>query len=154
MAIDLPKEIIPQPLTRVQDHSQPTGLILTNEAGLRKKNPRWQLVEQVVRELDMGSGNSFCGLERPGDSYVQTLHGFNEYHLEWRINLDALQGYTHYRACYPGASPKGIELKKHDCTNSGEHRDLVHIDEVIDAFRAFYRGEGMPGWLDWRVLDI
>jgi len=58
---------------------------LENEAGLKRRNPPWPLVERVVRELDEGHGNSFAILSLPGNTYVQTIRGFNGWHLEWRI---------------------------------------------------------------------
>ena len=152
MISTIPKQSETLPLSKTKARQQQDGLILQNQAGLRRKNPPWKLVEQVIREIDVGHGNSHCCLEAPGNTYIQTLHGFNGYHLEWRITSGAT--YTHYRACYPGASPKLIELKKHDTVNSGEHRDLLHLEDVIDSFRVFYRGEGMPALLEWRVIDI
>jgi hypothetical protein len=131
------------------------GLLLKNEAGLSRKNPSWQLVETVVREIDDGHGNSFCVLEASNGHYIQTLRGFNGYHLEWRMFTTAEEkGYVHYRACYPGASPKFMELKKHDFTDPGEHRDLLLLDDVVDGFRSFYSGNSMPAWLEWRSLAI
>ena len=152
MISTVPKQPKTLPLPKTEARPQQSGLILTNQGGLRRKNPPWQLVEQVIREIDVGHGNSHCCLEAPGYNYIQALHGFNGYHLERRITTSA--NYTHYRACYPGASPKLIELKKHDNINSGEHRDLLHLEDVIDAFRAFYYADGMPALLEWRILDI
>ncbi len=152
MIATIPKQAETLPLSKTEARHQQDVLILTNQAGLRRKNPPWKLVEQVIREIDVGHGNSHCCLESPGCTYIQALHGFNGYHLEWRITNAAT--YTHYRACYPGASPKLIELKKHDNVNSGEHRDLLHLEDVIDSFRAFYRGDGMPAFCEWRILNI
>lgn len=151
----LPMKTRSLPLPKTQTNPQHDSLILTNQAGLRRMNPKWQLVTQVISELDTGQGNSFCCLEAPGFSYIQTLHGFNGYHLEWRESQPGEQkSYSHFRASYPGASSKIFELKKHDNMNSGEYRDLLRLEDVIDAFGAFYRGEGMPAWLEWRTLDI
>ena len=152
MISTLSKQAESETLSKTKPFRKQAGLILTNQAGLRRKNPSWKLVEQVIREIDVGHGNSHCCLEAPGDSYIQTLHGFNGYHLEWRVTNGS--NYTHYRACYPGASPKLFELKKHDNMNPGEHRDLVHLEDVIDSFRSFYRGEDMPAFFDWRILEI
>ena len=131
------------------------GLILSNEHGLRRKNPSWEVVTVVVRGLDAGCGNSFCILEDPDSNYVQALRGFNGYHLEWH---EALAGessmFQQYRASYHGGSPKRIELKKADYLSRGEHKDLMLLDEVIDAFSAFYSAAGKPGWLDWRTIDV
>jgi len=150
--VPAPSQGVSVPLPKAKQRPQRYNLVLRNQAGLRRRNPPWNLVERVIREIDTGCGNSHCCLETPGNTYIQTLHGFNGYHLEWRISGTA--EYTHYRGCYPGGSTKRAELKKHDYVNSGEHRDLLHLDEVIDAFRAFYCGEGLPAWLEWRILDI
>ena len=142
---------------KVKTMDQPgwNGLILRNQGGLCRKNPPWRLVEKVVREIDSGYGNSFCILEASGDEYVQALRGFNGYHLERRTSQKRDERrYVHYRACYPGASLKAIELKKHDKINSGEHRDLLLLDDVVDGFRSFWKGEGMTPWLEWRILEI
>jgi hypothetical protein len=113
------------------------GLRLTNEAGLRRKNPPWRLVEQAIRALDTGTGNSFCCLSTPDNTYIQTLHGFNGYHLEWRITGPAEPGgYTHYRAGYPGGSVKAFELKKHNHINPGEHRGNRHLQFFYSFMRA------------------
>ena len=131
------------------------GLILSNEHGLRRKSPSWELVTVVVRGLDAGYGNSFCILEDPDSNYVQALRGFNGYHLEWheaKIGEPCL--FQQYRASYHGGSSKSFELKKSDQTSQGEHKDLMPLDEVIDAFSAFYSAAGKPGWLDWRPIDV
>lgn len=134
---------------------QRPGLTLTNEAGVSWNNPEWTLIEQVIRELDTGSGNSFCCLE-VGDKWVQTLHGFNGYHVEWCPNTVAEDNsFAIWRASSLGGSPSVAELKKHDgYTNPGEHRDLLHLDDVLTAFCALYDGIGMPTSLAWRVLDL
>ena len=153
--MNIVSDVHPLPLSKAEAQPRHDGLILTNQAGLRRKNPRWRLVEQVINELDPGHGNSFCCLEAPGYTYIQTLRGFNGSHLEWRItSADGQGSYAHYRASYFGGSPKIIELKKHDYVNSGEYRDLLHVEDVIDAFRAFYGGNGMPAWLEWRILGV
>lgn len=131
-------------------------LTLKNEARTCHKNPQWALIEQVIRDLDTGYGNSFCRLEAGAYDYIQSLHGFNGYHLEWSINSTTdNRRYILYRASYPGGSSEIVELRKHDgYANPGEHRDLLQIDAVLDAFRAFYRAEGKPPSLEWRMLDI
>jgi hypothetical protein len=143
------------PCTQLAPKLRRVGLLLTNEEGLHHKNPPWRRVEQAIRALDTGTGNSFCCLSTPDNTYIQTLHGFNGYHLEWRITGPAEPGgYTHYRAGYPGGSVKAFELKKHNHINPGEHRDLLHLEDVVDSFRAFHRGAGQPAWLNWRPLDL
>ena len=144
----------PETRTKTRSRAHANGMLLTNEEGLRRKDPSWPLVERVVRELDQGTWNSFCCLNSPDGSYIQTLHGFNGYHLEWREYGSVAKGYVHWRASYPGGSGKKVELKKHDFVSEGEHRDLLHLDDVVDAFRAFHSGSGMPVWLEWRDLGI
>lgn len=130
-------------------------LIISNEGGLRKKGPTWRLVETVVSEIDPGRGNSFCVLEDIDGDYVQALRGFNGYHLEWHeAALGVTGSFQQYRAGYLGGSEKSFELKKHDHLSQGEFRDLLPVEEVVDAFRAFYNGAGRPGWLDWRLIDV
>lgn len=131
-------------------------MVLGNQAGLRRRNPSWSLVERVIRELNPGFGNSHCILALPSNTYVQALRGFNGWHLEWRISDPSLgaSAYIHLRACHPGGSQKPFELKKHDCMSCGEYRDLMHLEDVIGSFRAFHQGDGLPPWLEWRDLDI
>lgn len=129
------------------------GMLLKNQGGLAKRNPSWELVEKAVRELDPGHFNSYACLSDPGNSYIQCLHGFNGYHLEWRITNPS-GSYVHYRACYPGGSKKSFELKKHDFVSEGQHRDLLNLEDVIDAFHAFHSRQGLPGFLKWRELDL
>lgn len=145
-----------RPLTKPLSRAVPSrdGMELENEAGLKRRNPPWPLVERVVRELDEGHGNSFAILSLPGNTYVQTIRGFNGCHLEWRITGASLEDYVHYRAACLGGSAKEIELKKYDAMGDGQHRDLLGPDDVTDAFRAFYRGEEPPAWLEWRELQI
>lgn len=130
-----------------------SGMLLENEKGDCIRNPRWQVVERIVRELDPGHFNSFACLSLPENTFVQCLCGFNGYHLEWRIT-DPAGDYAHCRACYPGASTKAFELKKHDCISKGEYRDLLHLEDVLDAFRAFHQDAGLPGFLEWRGIEI
>jgi Leucine-rich repeat (LRR) protein len=139
----------------IGSRSQQHRLILRNEAGVIYKNPEWPLIEQVIRELDTGSGNSFCCLE-VGDKWVQTLHGFNGYHVEWCLNSAAEDDrFAIWRASSLGGSSGVAELKKHDgYTNLGERRDLLHLDDVLGAFRAFYDGLEMPTSLAWRTLNL
>src|SRR5689334_22414477 len=60
------------------------ALVLTNAAGLTRKDPPWWLVEQVVCDLEPGH-NRYCCLSAPGGDYLQTLRGFDGYHLELRL---------------------------------------------------------------------
>ncbi len=128
-------------------------MLLDDEIGRKFKNPPWSLVERVIRNLDPGHFNSFACLSLPGNTYVQCLCGFNGWHLEWRISKKSRK-YVHYRACNPDGSKKPFELKKHDWVNSGEHRDLLKIEDVLDAFHAFHQGLGLPEHLEWRKIDI
>ncbi len=123
-------------------------LILSNEKGLRMENPDWATVETVILQIDPGRGNSFCILESPRRGFVQALHGFNGYHLEWH------EGNQHWRGAFPGGSNKRFELKKHDRVSPGEYRDLLPVEEVIESFLAFYRSTGKPAWLVWRSIEI
>ena len=129
------------------------SLLLTNEKGDEINNPHWQVVERIVRELNPGHFNSYACLSLPGNTYVQCLHGFNGWHVEWRIT-DPSGDYGHFRAGYPGGSSKAVELKKHDRVSEGEFRDLLHLDDVLDALRAFHQDQGLPGFLKWRRLDV
>jgi hypothetical protein len=129
------------------------SLLLTNEKGNEIHNPPWQVVERIVRELNPGYFNSYACLSLPGNTYVQCLHGFNGWHVEWRIT-DPSGDYAHYRAGYPGGSSKAFELKKHDFVSKGEFRDLLHLDDVLDALRAFHQDQGLPGLLEWRRFDV
>lgn len=144
-----------QPNLEADPQITPEGLILTTEAGLNCDDPPWQLVDEVLNKLDPGNGDSFCCLKTLGYSYVQTLRGFNGYHLEWRVMNDtATDDYIHYRASNPGGSRKSVELKKHDHVSPGEQRDLIRWADVVEAFRAFYQGEGLPTHLEWRPIDV
>ena len=148
--------ISPTTSTRTKSSEEPRleGMLLVNEAGLRRRNPSWPLVEQVIRELDPGDGNSFACVSLPGHTFMQTLRGRNGYHLECRLTGASLEQYVHFRASYPGGSTKANKLVKNDFISQGEHRDLLCLEDVLDAFRAFHRGEGMPGWLEWRDWGI
>jgi hypothetical protein len=134
---------------------KPVGgrMVLTNEIGIKLINPIWLEVDGSIRELDPGHFNSFACLSTRGNNFIQCLRGFNGYHLEWRITNPS-GNYVHYRACYLGGSKKSFELKKHNHVSDGQHRDLLNLDDVLDAFRAFHRGEGLPGFLKWRKLYI
>lgn len=96
------RPVLPAPRTKTKPKLQCNGMPLTNQGGLRRKNPSWALVERVVRELDQGEGNSFCCLNSPDGSYIQTLHGCNGYHAEWRVSGAGDKGHIHWRASYPG----------------------------------------------------
>lgn len=145
----------PSPKTRTKVRQTPAikDMLLNDEIGRKWKNPRWSTVERLIRELDPGRFNSFACMSVPGNNYIQCLHGFNGWHLEWRITNPS-GSYVHYRASYPGASKKAFELKKHDFVSQGQYRDLLHLEDVIDAFRSFHQDEGLPGFLKWRVLTV
>ncbi len=130
-------------------------LILSNEEGLRLENPDWTTVETVICQIDCGRGNSFCILENPQRGFVQALHGFNGYHLEWHEGKpDNPDNFQHLRGAYPGGSTKNFELKKSDRLSQGEYRDLLPVEEVIEAFLAFYRSTRKPAWLTWRSIEF
>lgn len=148
------KPILPAPRPKERISPARPGMLLKNEAGLSRRNPPWHVVEEAIRELDQGYGNSFACLSVPGNTYIQCLRGFNGWHLEWRITGDHPDTYVHLRACYHGLSRKPFELKKHNHISGGQHRDLLHGEDVVDAFRAFHSGEGPPVWLEWRKLDL
>jgi hypothetical protein len=97
-------------------------------------------------------GNSFACLSKPGKAYIQCMRGFNGWHLQTRLSM-GLNDYTHRRACCPGVSKKSFELKKHDFVSPGQFCDLLIIEDVIAAFRAFHMGKIMPS-LIWRPIDV
>jgi hypothetical protein len=146
-------EVMTEWLSKVNPRPVGGRMLLKNEIGLKWTNPSWLQVEEVIRELDPGHFNSHACLSIPGNNYIQALRGFNGYHLEWRITNPS-GNYVHYRACYPSGSRKPIELKKHDCMNDGQHRDLLNLEDVVAAFRSFHQREGLPGFLKWRDLKI
>jgi hypothetical protein len=116
-------------------------------------NPLWSLVDYVVRSLDPGDFNSYACLSDPVATYVQCLCGMQGWHLEWRVT-DAFGAYVHYRACLPGESHQPHILKKKDFVSDGELRDVVQLEHVLEAFRSFHQGRGLPNCLDWRVIDV
>lgn len=131
------------------------GRLLTNEAGLRQLNPPWQLVEKVVRALDCGFGNSYCCLEFPNGSYIQSLRGTNGMIVERRlIGPDKAGGYIHLRGCHRGGLPRRTRLTKIYGGERGQQRDLLQVDDVVDAFRLFYCHPDRAGRLDWRPLNL
>jgi hypothetical protein len=130
------------------------SLLLTNHAGLHRKDPPWELVEHTVRELRNGEDNRFCCLEDQDGSYVQTLRGEAGYHLERRLTVGVGALYAHLRASYPGGSTLDAPLKAASYVNDGEARDILLCDDVVDAFREFYNGAYRDGWLDWRPIEL
>ncbi|MGB6222598.1 hypothetical protein [Haloferula sp.] len=117
-------------------------------------NPPWDVVEEALRELDQGLGNSYAILSIAHSNYVQALRGLNGYHLEWRITGDDLDKYIHYRAANRSGSSTRKFLVKCDVVNDGQQRDLLSLDSVIEAFRAFFDRKAPPASLLWRVLDL
>lgn len=130
------------------------GMEFETEGGLNTKNPPWGLVRSALGLLDPGEGNSFAILSLSHNSFVQVLRGTNGFHLEWRVTGDDLETYIHYRACSATGSTDRRLLKKHDGLNDGQQRDLLDLESVIPAFRAFFDRKAPPGDLHWRVLDI
>ena len=131
---------LPAPKTKVLRQEQLGDLVLKNEAGLNRKNPPWSLIERVVSELQPQSDNKFAILEKTLDwSYVQTLRVPEGWLIEWRAFFDReVNCYTHFRAqtLCPSSDP-----------------DLCTLEQVIDAFRSFYRHAMPPARLKWRELD-
>jgi len=129
------------PETKPLPQSRPNDFVLKNEAGLKRNNPPWPLIERVVCELEPRSHNKFAILEKSlGWSYVQTLRVPEGWLVEWRAFFDREVGcYTHFRA---------VTL----CPSSDA--DLCTLDQVIDAFRSFYRHAMPPAGLKWRELEI
>lgn len=143
------------PQAAEEPERQRDGLTLTNEAGLRRKNPPWRLVEQAVRDLDPGAGNSYCCLSLPCGSYMQALCGLNGLIVERRLlGTGSAEGYIHLRGCYRGGPAAPERLLKLDGSEAGQQRDRVQPDDVVEAFRIFFRHPEDEGWLDWRRLHI
>jgi hypothetical protein len=135
---------------------KPVGgrMVLTNEIGQKWTNPIWLDVDDAIRELDTGSFNSFACLSRPGNTYIQCLRGSNGWHLEARITWkDSGGAYSHMRACRPGGSEKPRALKVAKYVSRGQYRDLLKIDDVLAAFRAFHANTVGPP-LIWRPIDV
>lgn len=130
------------------------GMMLETEGGLRLPEPPWHRVETALRQLDEGFGNSFASLSLGHANYVQTLRGVNGFHLEWRITGDDLDEFLHYRASDPGGASNEVNLRKHDGWNDGQLRDLLTLDQVIEAFRCFFDREAPPRSLDWRTIEV
>lgn len=137
----------------VAPEALPFPMQLHNEAGHTWVKPNKKTIEAVIRELNPGRSNSFACLSFSGGNFIQCLHGFNGWHLEWRIT-EPCGSYQHYRASNPGGSEKAMELKKHDFVSPGQHRDLMKVDDVVSAFWVFRQRKDLPSFLNWRTLDI
>ncbi len=129
---------------------------LATEGGLTRTRPSKALVLRTLSDLDTGSGNSFCNLENPGNSYVQTLHGLNGWHLEWRVTNPLNKNrYQHYRAARKSGSNRLRLLRKSKkYVSRGLERDLLSLDEVTKCFLAFWSCAKRPVEYEWRRLKI
>lgn len=136
--------------------NKPRPIILTTQAGLRRRYPSTGLVLKVIHETDTGFGNSFCRLESPGNNYVQALHGLNGWHLEWRTTDPAnIKRYRHYRAAYIIGSNRARLLRKSDrFVSRGLERDLLGTEDVVQCFLAFLWSGLRPTCFKWRRLKI
>ena len=135
---------------------KPVGgkIVLTNGIGQKWTNPIWLEVDEVIRELDTNSFNSFACLSRPGNTYLQCLRGSNGWHLEARITWkDSGGAYSHLRACRPCGSEKPRALKLTKYVSRGQYRDLLKLDDVLAAFRAFHMDTVGLTPLIWRPID-
>lgn len=130
------------------------GMRLETEGGLGLPDPPWHRVETALRQLDAGFGNSYASLSLGHANYVQTLRGINGFHLEWRITGDDVDEFLHYRAANPGGTCDLVRLRKHDAWNDGQLRDLLVLDQVIEAFRCFFDRKAPPQSLHWRTIDV
>ena len=129
---------------------------LATAGGLRRTRPSKTLVLRTLSELDTGFSNSFCNLGSPGNNYVQTLHGLNGWHLEWRVtNPLNINRYRHYRASRKLGSNRARLLRKSDkFVSRGLERDLLSLEEVERCFLAFWSLAGRPAEFEWRRLKI
>ena len=143
-------EILTQ--TETEERFQQDGLKLTNEAGLFRKNPPWHLCDEVVRNLIADGRNRYCILEVPGYTYIQAWREAKGFCLEWRITNSSDGSYTHCRAGYFGKHSESAELAT---KTDYEDRDVISLEDTLDAFYSFYGNcNNMPGWLEWVKLDI
>ena len=131
-------------------------MILTTEGGLRREHPSEGIIFRILNDVDTGLGNSFCGLELPGNNYIQALHGLNGWHLEWRVtNPRNIRRYRHYRAANViGSNRKRLLRKSDKFVSRGLERDLLDTEDVVQCFLAFLRLEARPKHFMWRRLNI
>jgi hypothetical protein len=131
----------PRPKAKPKPRAYPNDFILKNEAGLRRSNPSWALIERVVSELEPRSQNKFAILERKLNwSYVQTLRVPEGWLIEWRAFFDRDPNcYEHFRGqtFQPSLDP-----------------DLCNLDQAIETFRAFFHSAMPPTGLNWQTLEI
>lgn len=137
-----------------KDRPRAEGMIFETEAGASITDPPWVLVESALTCLDTGRGNSFAILSLKPNTYVQALRGRNGFHLEWRITGDSEDEHIHYRAATPEGSAESALLHKDDGHDEGQRCDLLDLESVIRAFRAFFDRQAPPESLHWRVLDL
>jgi len=132
------------------------SMTLTTEGGFRDNRPTPGLVRRVVNKLDTGQGNSFCCLESADHNYVQTMHGLNGWHLEWREpGRPDIRQYRHYRAASLVGSNRRRLLRKSDkFVSCGLECDLLNAKEVEQCFLTFLRSEERPKDFKWRQLKI
>jgi hypothetical protein len=131
----------PSPKPNPKPRAYPNDFILKNQAGLRRANPSWALIEQVVTELEPRSDNKFAILEKKLNwSYVQTLRVPEGWLIEWRVFFDRDPNcYHHFRA---------------ETLQSSLDPDLCTLDQAIETFRAFFQSKMPPSGLNWRTLEI
>ncbi|MDA0767951.1 MAG: hypothetical protein O3A92_14160 [Verrucomicrobia bacterium] len=124
----------PTPATRTKSKEEPRldGMLLINEAGLRRRNPSWPLVEQVVRELDPGDGNSFACVSLPGNTFMQTLQGRNHRRLLsaffWGDHIEPLRRLA--------ASGLPLDLSPHDLLDAISTKAWQCLQHLLDHHQA------------------
>ena len=128
------------------------NLILTNAAGLFRKNPSWEQIENVVCALQSYGCNIFCCLAAEDDSsYIQALCcAHDEYRLEQRTYMGSIF-YVHSYA-YPASAE--LSRIEEDERNGSSQCALPKLDSVLASFAAYFRSQAMPSGLNWRQLDI
>lgn len=129
----------------VQERAKPVGLVLTTVIGSRA-NPPWSQVARALRALEPGT-DRYCILDDRKGSYIQTLCGVNGYHVECH-DAGAPQG-LNLRASYPGGSAEPQKLRTLTYSNDGQARDLLQLEDVVEAFSGYYQGSNLT-WLAWR----
>jgi hypothetical protein len=118
-------------------------------------NPTIEAIQEVLDSLDTGFGNSFAILSR-GENYVQTLHGLNGFHLEFRETLES--SFVHYRVGRISDSSEPVEpmelQKSDDLTSQGFSNELLESQDVILVFSSFLHSQPRSDAFLWRVIDL
>ena len=127
-------------------------MLLEDENKAQRQVDDFEVIEKSLRDLKSYGPSSFAILTNPDGDFIQVAGGRVTCVLEHRRLSD-----DHPKRAYLSTKKVPFEGTQTLMFGGGhmqmEPDEILFVDDVVEAFRSFFKSEDFPGSLLWRSMS-